>query len=77
VADFVTWTNFSWENGYEEPSAAVNTPDTIAFRRSNYETEMGGAYDRVAALAYDELAHCGRKFLWPWQWGWRLPRPER
>jgi hypothetical protein len=76
-ADFVGWTNFLWENGLEEPSPAVNGPDTIAFRRSNYETETGGAFDRVAALPYDQLAHRGRRFLWPWQWGWRLPRPER
>jgi hypothetical protein len=63
VADFATWTNFSRENGYEEPSATANTPHTIAFRRSNYETELGGAYDRVAALPCNELAHRGRKIL--------------
>jgi hypothetical protein len=75
--DFVSWTDFSWENSYEEPSPLVNAPDILAFRRSEYETEMGRAYERVAGLPYDELAHHGRRFLWPWQWGWRLPRPKR
>ena len=32
------------------------------------------AEKRVAAFPFDELAHEGRTLLWPWQWGWRLPK---
>jgi hypothetical protein len=27
----------------------------------------------LQAMPYDELAHRGKRFLWPWEWGWRLP----
>lgn len=73
-ADSVRWTDFLWENTYSEPSPAVDAPKAITFRRGDYESALRGAYERLAALPYDELAHHGRRFLWPWQWGWRLPR---
>ena len=27
-------------------------------------------------MPYDELEHQGRRFLWPWQWGWRMPKTD-
>ena len=35
---------------------------------------LTSAYERIAAMPYDELDHRGRRFLWPWQWGWRMPK---
>jgi hypothetical protein len=74
--DSVSWTDFRWENTYSEPSPAVNAPETVMFRRDDYEATLRGAYQRIAGLPYDPLAHDGRRFRWPWQWGWRLPRRQ-
>jgi len=78
-ADSVVWADFLWEDGYSEPSAVASAPpEAIAFSRCEYEGAMRNAHGDVAELPYDELAHRGRRFLWPWQWGWRLPpRPDR
>ncbi len=76
TTDQVSWTEFRWEDGFQpryEPIAAAGPGFT--FDRASYDTTFSEAYDRIAALPYNELAHRGRKFLWPWQWGWRLPKP--
>ena len=73
TAESVTWADFRWEDGFRPSSAATAAPQAFVFRRSEYDAAFGDAYERVAALPYDELAHRGRRFLWPWQWGWRLP----
>ncbi len=72
----VTWSDFRWEDGFFEPRPVeqLNTP--ISFDRAGYEAAFADAYARVAEFSYDELAHHGRRFLWPWQWGWRLPGRE-
>ena len=73
-AESVTWSDFAWENGYEAADPISETPESLTFNRHQYQAAFEDAFDRVAELPYDELAHVGRKFLWPWQWGWRLPR---
>jgi hypothetical protein len=72
--DTVTWSDFAWDNGYEPTDPMENAPDPIAFARVDYTDLFAGAEERVAAFPYDELDHQGLKFLWPWQWGWRLPK---
>lgn len=47
-------------------------PESLVFDRRDTEV-VAHAYARVAQFPYDQLAHRGRKFLWPCQWGWRLP----
>lgn len=49
----------------------LNAP--ISFGRAGYEAAFADAHERVADFPYDELAHHGRRFLWPWQWDWKLP----
>ena len=56
------------------PRLVEHLPERLTFDRSGYEAVFADAYEQVAAFAYDELAHHGRRFLWPWQWGWRVPR---
>lgn len=73
-ADTVIWSEFAWENGYEPSRRIDGTPDSFAFDRQQYVAAFDGAYQRTAEFPYDELAHHGRKSLWPWQWGWRLPK---
>jgi hypothetical protein len=73
-SDRITWSQFAWESGYEPAEPIDSAPDSLAFGAADYEKVFASAYGRVAALPYDELAHQGRKFLWPWQWGWRLPK---
>jgi hypothetical protein len=74
AADTITWSDFAWENGYESPTRIDGVPEGLAFDRQRYAAAFIDAYDRTAEFPYDELAHHGRKFLWPWQWGWRLPK---
>ncbi|GLW30297.1 hypothetical protein [Actinoplanes regularis] len=69
----VTWSDFRWENGFTEPSPVEHLTAPITFDRAGYEAVFADACERVAEFPYDELAHHGRRFRWPWQWGWRLP----
>jgi hypothetical protein len=76
--DAVTWTDVLWDDAYSESSAVAEVPSAMTFNRSEYEAVLRKAYEEVAELPYDELDFRVRKFLWPWQWGWRLsPRPEQ
>ena len=37
---------------------------------------LTSAYDRIAAMPYDEIEHPRRRSLWPWQWGWRMSKTD-
>ncbi len=75
-AEWVTWTDFLWEDGCRPPSATtLAAAQGFVFERAAYDTTLSEAYHRVAALPYEEPPHPDRKSLWPWQWGWRLPKP--
>ena len=69
----VLWSDFLWEDGVCDPRPVEHLHQPFVFDRAQYEAAFASAYERVAAFPYDELAHHGRRFLWPWQWGWRLP----
>lgn len=77
--DQVTWSEFLWEGGV----GGVTSIDVehefdgrIVFDRAGYEAMLTSAYERIAAMPCDELEHRGRRFLWPWQWGWRMPKTD-
>lgn len=72
----ISWTDFAWDNGYEPTDPIKDSPSAVHFTAENYAAVLATAEGRVADLPYDELAHEGRKFLWPWQWGWRLPKDK-
>lgn len=72
--DTVTWSDFAWDNGYEPTDPITDAPGAITFAQAGYIDTLRGAEERVAAFPFDQLAHEGRRFLWPWQWGWRLPK---
>lgn len=74
--DQVEWSDWRWvdhqgERDAESPSGERIEP--LVFDRRDYQASLEQAVDRLAEMPYDELAHTGRRFLWPWQWGWRLP----
>ncbi|WP_432510966.1 hypothetical protein [Kineococcus sp. SYSU DK001] len=72
-AETVLWSNLRWER--TEPESLVEgVPSTLVFERAGYEQALEGAYQRVASSPHEESEHTTRRFLWPWQWGWRLPR---
>ena len=72
----VTWSEWSIENDRTQAQPIKAFGPAAVFERSRYESVLGAAYTRLAALPYDELAHRGRRFLWPWQWvGGALDRP--
>jgi hypothetical protein len=70
----ICWSDFRWEDGMSEPRPAEQLTQRLTFDRNSYEAAFADAYEQVAAFPYDELAHHGRRFLWPWQWGWKIPR---
>ena len=71
--DDVGWVEWRWDSGYE-PSEPIDFPGRqVSFDRTQYEEVLLGAYEQIAAFPFDELNHRGRRFLWPWQWGWRMP----
>lgn len=73
--DTVAWSRFAWENGYDNTPLPQRSGPTFMFDRQAYMSTLDAARTHVAAFPYDSLAHRGRNFLWPWQWGWRLPKP--
>ena len=75
--DTVRWSDWALENGFEPRTPIEGFGRSLTFDRESYERTLLGAYGKVATLPYDELAHRGRRFLWPWQWGWRLPADPR
>ncbi len=72
--DCITWSQFAWESGYRPADPIEDAPTRVVFDVADYETTVATAYERVATLPHDELQHQRRNFLWPWQWGWRLPK---
>ena len=68
----VTWSDFRWENGYDEPEPIDSLVVPIRFERGQYEAELANAGHRVAALSenqplFREKSRRGRQFRWPWQ----------
>jgi hypothetical protein len=78
--DQVSWSEFLWDGGVGDPTSidvGREVDRRIVFNRAGYEAVLTSAYERVAAMPYDELEHQGRGFLWPWQGGWRMPKPDK
>src|SRR4051794_13003708 len=71
----VTWSDLLREQAADEGWPLEGLPASVAFARDEYEAAFADAEGRVAASPRDELAHRGRRFLWPWQWGWLDPTP--
>jgi hypothetical protein len=79
-ASEVTWSDFQWENGYEEPEPIDTLAEPVRFDRAQYEAELADAGHRVAALPeaeplFRERSQRGRYFRWPWQCRTRDDRP--
>jgi hypothetical protein len=70
----VVWSSLRWEDGLQDPEPVAAADASFRFERNDYEAQFAGAYERVAAMPFDEIAHRGKRFLWPWQLGWRMPR---
>lgn len=71
----VGWTDWLWENDFGG-SAVENDPGDLLSDRAAYEAELAAAVAALREMPYDELAHRGKRFLWPWEWGWRMPPRE-
>lgn len=69
----VAWTDWLWASSQGAPPVE-QLSDPFVFDRTTYEAQLHGALAVLQAMPYDELAHRGKRFLWPWEWGWRLPR---
>lgn len=71
----VVWSGWRWADSDSAKSELIDMP-TMRFERGAYAQSVSGAAALVAALPYDETTD-RRRMLWPWQWGWRLPRRDR
>ena len=72
--DEIVWSNWRWTD--YDPAGGKRLPlSSMRFLRGPYEQLLASATASMAALPYDQVT-LPRTF-WPWQWGWRLPRPER
>jgi hypothetical protein len=73
--DTVTWAGWSWVSaaGTEPASSAV---DDVRFARDQYEEVISSASAALSLLPVDESWRYPRRPLWPWEWGWRLPRRQ-
>jgi hypothetical protein len=72
----VRWSDWSWvdhqgERDAQSPSGERIEP--VVFDRTDYQACLERSVDRLADMPYDELDHTGKRFLWPWEWGWRMP----
>lgn len=72
-ADTVTWSDWRWADSYGEHALESPLP-TFVFARAAYTATLTEARARLAGMPHEELEHSGRRFLWPWQWGWRMPK---
>lgn len=68
----VVWSDWRWTDHDPVQGEHIDLP-TMRFERGSYERLVSGAAAFVAALPYVETAD-RRRVLWPWRWGWRLPR---
>ena len=68
----VRWSQWCWVDFTGEQAVAPDLDD-LTFDPAAYKTALGGAVERLAQMPHDELAHEGKRFLWPWQWCWKLP----
>ena len=70
----VTWSDWCWVSaGLRQSPLASDHPPNYTFDRAAYEDTLGEVTERLARMPYDALAHRGKRFLWPWEWGWKLP----
>lgn len=70
--ELVTWSNWRWTD-YETPGETITQLPVFRFERREYQDLLATAPATLSGLPYDESADRPR-LLWPWQWGWRLPR---
>jgi len=72
----ISWTNWLWETDLGG-LPVESGPGDVLFDRTAYEAELAAAFAVVPAMSYDEVAHRGKRFLWPCEWGWRMPPREQ
>lgn len=72
TADEVHWVDWRWDS-YQGSLPVKSPTESMRFDRATYEALLHGAPGRLKVMPYNELDHRGKPFLWPWEWGWRLP----
>lgn len=72
----VGWTDWLWESD-QDALPVERQPGPLLFDRKAYEAQLSAAFGMVQEMPFDELSHRGKRFLWPWEWGWRMPGREK
>lgn len=72
-AGTITWSDWAWKDGFKltDPNEDLGA---YTFTLSEYEEALTGAARMLAAVPDWEPPK--QKMLWPWQWGWRLPKED-
>lgn len=69
----ITWSDWAWKDGFELTDP-VEELGTYTFTLSEYEQVLATAARKLAAVPAWEPPK--QKLLWPWQWGWNLPKED-
>jgi hypothetical protein len=69
----ITWSDWAWKDGFKLTDP-IEELGIYTFTLSEYEEALAGAARMLAAVRSWEPPK--QKMLWPWQWGWRLPKED-
>lgn len=72
-AGTITWSDWAWKDGFKLTDP-IEELGTYTFTLSEYEEALAGAARMLEAVPSWEPPK--QKMLWPWQWGWRLPKED-
>lgn len=69
----ITWSDWAWKDGFELTDP-IEELGTYTFPLHEYEQVLADAA-RILATVPDWKPP-KQKMLWPWQWGWNLPKED-
>jgi hypothetical protein len=69
----ISWSDWAWKDGFELTDP-IEELGTYTFALSEYEQVLADAARILAAVPSWEPPQ--QKMLWPWQWGWSLPKED-
>lgn len=69
----ITWSDWAWKDGFELTDT-IEELGTYTFTLSEYEHVLADAARMLAAVP--DWVPPKQRMLWPWQWGWSLPKVD-
>lgn len=72
-ASTITWSDWAWKDGFGL-TGPIEELGTYTFALSEYQQVLAEAGRRLTVIP--DWNPPRQKMLWPWQWGWRLPKED-